>query len=114
MVSRATLTVLFGYMAAFSCLQLLPEAGKKAHTAPPQSTTFPRLAAGALLLPAAVATFGLSSLLLYAYVSAAAAAGAGAGRRRFVDRLASATAAAAATVALLLLVTDDVDWLNAE
>ncbi|KAJ1258459.1 hypothetical protein BS78_10G076700 [Paspalum vaginatum] len=121
MASRATLTIVFGYAAAFWCLQLLREAEKKAQT--PQASTFPRRT----LLPAVVATFGLTSLLLCAHVRALghradAAAAAGAARRRLVvvNRLASATLGAT-TVALLLgavlllrLVADGAGWVDTE
>jgi hypothetical protein len=125
MVSQTTLTIIFAYAAAFWCLDALSEAGK---TQTPRSDGFfPWLATGALL-PAVLATFGLTSLLLFAHVralggaNAVAGAAAAAQGRRFLDRLANAalaaTAAALLAGAVLRLGTDgdlggadDIGWL---
>ncbi|KAG0513318.1 hypothetical protein BDA96_10G091300 [Sorghum bicolor] len=107
MVSQTTLTILFAYAAAFWCLDALSEAGKT-QTSRSATASIPRLAAAALL-PAVLATFGLTSLLLFAHVRAlgganaaagAAAAAAAARRRHFLDRLANATLAATAAALL--------------
>jgi hypothetical protein len=97
MASPTTLTILLGFAAVFFCLGPL-EAAAKIRTS---QGALARAAAGALL-PAVLAAFALTLLLLVAHVRAlgragAAAAGAGAPG---LDRLANA-ALAAASAALL-------------
>jgi len=99
MASPTTLTVLLGFAAVFFCLEHL-EAAAKIRTS---QGALARTAAGALL-PAVLAAFGLTLLLLVAHVRAlgradAAAAGAGAGAAG-LGRL--GIAALAATSAALL------------
>ncbi|KAL6606820.1 hypothetical protein ACP70R_042473 [Stipagrostis hirtigluma subsp. patula] len=115
MASPTALTVLFGFSAVFWCLNLL-EPALNIQTSWSRTA---RLAAGALV-PAVLATFALTLLLLFAHVRALglanAAAGAGGGFR--LGRLGKATLAAATATLLagaaLRRVADDVEWVYAK
>ena len=107
MASPTTLTVLLGFAAVFFCLQHL-EAAAKIWTS---QGALASAAAGALL-PAVLAAFGLTLLLLVAHVRAlgradAAAAGAGAaGLGRLGIAALAATSAALLAGAVVGLVAD--------
>ena len=107
MASPTTLTVLLGFAAVFFCLQHL-EAAAKIRTS---QGALASAAAGALL-PAVLAAFGLTLLLLVAHVralgrAAAAAAGAGApGLGRLGIAALAATSVALVAGAVVGLVVD--------
>ena len=119
MASRTTkLTILLGFTAAFSCLEVLESASKIQAPRSPAA----RLAAG-VFLPAVLATFGLTLLLRVAHVRALGRGNAAVAR--LPACLAKATLAATMTALLagtvLRLVADghlsgadDVGWLNTQ
>lgn len=93
----ASRTILFGFAAVFSCLEVL-EAITKIQDS--RSLFATRLMAVAFV-PAIVATFGLTLLLLVSYIRALRTnAAAGHADRRFLEPLAKATLVMA-TAALL-------------
>ncbi|CAN6202185.1 unnamed protein product [Urochloa humidicola] len=114
--SLTTLIILLGFASAFRCLDPLESicTGKIQATQSPVA----RLAADAFL-PAVLATFGLTLLLLVDHVRALGRANAAGGRAP--SRLAKATLAVtvattllAGTVLRLVGGADDVGWLDTQ
>ncbi|TKW19674.1 hypothetical protein SEVIR_4G035802v4 [Setaria viridis] len=98
MASPTTLTILLGFAAVFVCIEPLETAAKIQFQT--SASAFARAAASALL-PAVLATIGLTLLLLVAHVRALSRANPAAAGAAELDRLAKATLAAATTAALL-------------